>query len=116
MTTKHTRLRIVSDGTAAGTQVLTEDGTIVDLVTKVTWSVSVGDEGRLARATIEVVLASVDVVGDVVDRSKPPPGECWECGGRDYKHDRTCPMQDEPCAGVHTFVNDVCRRCGISED
>ena len=95
-TTKHTRLKIVSDGTAAGTQVLTEDGTRIDIATavKIEWSIdSTGD--RLARATIEVVLAKVDVVGDVVDRSKPPPGECWECGGRDHKHDRTCPAQDD---------------------
>lgn len=56
-----TRLRIISDGTPAGTQVLTEDGQRVRGVQLVQWHLSTDD---FARCSLEVIGVAVDMVGD----------------------------------------------------
>lgn len=58
-----TRLRIVSDGTALGTQVYDPDGRLIDWVSKVEWSCDANGTG-VASALLTVDLVEVDVVGD----------------------------------------------------
>ncbi len=59
------KVRIVSDGTARGTQVLDLEGRVIQGVTAVGWHVDGRRRMDCARATIEVDLVSLDVVGDV---------------------------------------------------
>ncbi len=65
------RLKIISDGTAHGTEIVNIDtGERLDDVTEVTWHCSVGN---IAVATIEVACVPVVLIGksyDVFDNSK----------------------------------------------
>jgi hypothetical protein len=55
-----TRLRIVSDGTAAGTRVETEDGTLVKGIQGLVWSLQIGGA---ARVHLDVLAVPVNLIG-----------------------------------------------------
>lgn len=61
-------LRIVSDGTSAGTRVETADGVPVDRVTSVAWML---EGGRPARAVVTLMSVPVELVGEAVTVDDP---------------------------------------------
>lgn len=66
-----TRLRLTSDGTARGTKITTEDGTLIKGVQMVAWQLAL--DGKFARMQVEFVGVALDVVGLVeVDGSSFP--------------------------------------------
>lgn len=56
------RLRIVSDGTPAGTKVLDEEGRRLRNVKAIAWGI---DTDGMARLRIEVAAVPVDLIGEV---------------------------------------------------
>ena len=56
-----TKLKIVSDGTPAGTKVFTEDGKQIEGVYFISWEI---DAGSLPRATISVHNVPVELVSE----------------------------------------------------
>jgi hypothetical protein len=71
MTAKKIKLRIISDGTTAGTKVFDEKtGARVEGVTSVSWNISAGSN-TVSSATIQLEFVKLEVVGSatVVDES-----------------------------------------------
>lgn len=58
------KIKIISDGTSAGTQVLTEDGKPLDNIKSVTWSVTAGSPG-LAEVSVVFRQVNVELVGEI---------------------------------------------------
>lgn len=68
------KLRIVSDGTPEGTQVLNaQTGEELDMVESVSWSVSTKQD--VAKAQVTLILAAADIVGEseALTRAEPDP-------------------------------------------
>lgn len=58
------RLKIISDGTAKGTWVVSLDGKPIEDITSVTWSISGNGESR---ATVELTNVPVELVGETAE-------------------------------------------------
>jgi hypothetical protein len=63
-TPQRTRLKIVSDGTRLGTQIMTTDGARLEGVTSIDWHLD--SRGR-AKCTLGIVLIDVDLESDDIE-------------------------------------------------
>ena len=57
---KDTELRIISDGTVAGTQVVDSKGNRVKLVQKIKWELSISS--GISKVTLEIAKTPIDVI------------------------------------------------------
>jgi len=92
--TKHypmTRLRIISDGTSAGTRVIDSMGRQIENVTAIAWK---AEAGKLATAEIAVIDIPVDLVVDEAPKTNVV----------------TCPICDHQ---IELNVKDIGRRADV---
>lgn len=68
--TKEFEIRIVSDGTPAGTKILDKEGRVLSMVQTVDWVVTAGE--GVAQATIVVAKVPVELLAQEVDRVEVP--------------------------------------------